>query len=233
VLGHILAHGFWRRQGQFGGGTVSGNGIRYDYREYRNTYDGVHIFHGGRKHGKAECFLLMIENDGNAVIQSLKQGVDCALDPGGSGRSLVHAAIELAKQKGAKHVYLTDLTRKEITPSQSFRLPWMYFLTTGQTWYESVIPGLRPVEGTFRIEKSRACVRNLSWASVMQAKPGIIVPVTITDIDVTQPGSAMAVLQRIKENREVAPTFFAENEDKLVGICEIGYLYGMDWIVDL
>lgn len=235
VIDHILTHEFH----QVGGGIVTGNGVRYDYRSGRNA-DGVIVFHGGRKKGKAECFLLFLNQDRTATLQSLRQASDCALDPNGTGASMVHAAMNLARSRGAVRIGLMDDSKKSLPTGKVFRLSNVYFLTTGQTWYESLIPGLQPQEKVDKIAQWRQRALTNTWEDIAQrlSQTGamapratqrlgpITLPVDISDIDVTKSGSAMAVLRRIKEAKT---DFFADYEDDILMASGIGNMFGIGW----
>jgi hypothetical protein len=221
----LLQHDFWRGQ-QAGGAIVEGDGVRYDYRTDLKREHGTVIFRGGRKAGRKECFMLMIERDKTATLHSLNQAADCALDPNGSGRSMVAAALNLARQRGATKIGLSDISTKRITKDKSFHLSNMYFLTTGRTWYESIIPGLRPVEKAALIERWRQTAITNTWADVAARLGPVPLPVSIADIDIRAPGSAMAVLQRIKA---AGADFFVDYEDDLLLASGIGNLHGRAW----
>ena len=86
-----------------------------------------------------------------------------------------------------------------------------------------------------KVEKWRNTVRTNKWSDVYTclrtANPDIVIPVDISDIDVTLPGSAMLVYQRIKEANT---DFFADvDDDDLMKCNDIGALYGMTWIADV
>lgn len=218
----LLQHEFWRGQ-QTGGAIIEGDGVRYDYRTNINREHGTVVFRGGRKAGRKECFMLLIESDKTAVLQSLSQAADCALDPNGTGRSMVNAALNLARQRGATKIGLSDISTKRISKEKLFRLSNMYFLTTGRTWYESIIPGLRSTEKAALVERWRQTALTNTWADV-GGRLGI--SVDTAGIDAHAPGSAMAVLQRIKE---AGGDFFAEHEDDLLLASGIGNLHGLSW----
>ena len=225
MLGHILRHESQRDDIQTGGGIVSGNSVRYDYRTGRNAL-GVSVFYGGRTKGKKECFLLLLNPDKTADIQWLENAADCALDPNGSGKSMVRAVLNLARQRGARSIALMDTSKKTLANNKGFRLSNMYFLTTGQTWYESLIPGLYPQEKEDKVALWRQKVQTNTWEDVHRQLGDISIPVDISDIDASQPGSAMIVLRRIKE---AGGDFFAEHEDDLLLASGIGNLHGLSW----
>ncbi len=209
------------------------DGTRYDYRVERNAVTRTRVIRGGRTAGKAECFLLFLEPDGTAELHGLKQAPDCALSDGATGRQLVKAALTLARKGKATSMTLTDLSAKETGSGKKFRLADMYFLTTGQTWYESVIPDLVPVDNAEMIAEWRERVRTNTWDSVTQGlrDRGVTIPSEFTDeIDTGHVGSAMVVLRRIKD---AGTDLFADFGEKLLLASGIGSLYRTDWIVTL
>jgi len=219
----IMTHHFWNQQR--GGDIIN---AQYDYRP---NYNGnVVVFRDGRSKGKHECFLLLIDPDKTAVLQSLKQAADCALNPGASGKDMVLAAVKLAKENGAINLSLTDNSTKHISDSKSFRLANMYFLTTGQTWYESILPDLYPTDINTDIESWRHIVKTNTWSTLSRRLGNVSLPVDISDIDIGQAGSAMLVLARIKHT---GTAFFADYENKLLVASKISSLYGINWRIDL
>jgi hypothetical protein len=216
VMRYIYANE-WK---QNGGAVVEVNGVRYDYRT--NQMNRNIVIRGGRKAGRPDCFLMMIFPDKTAILQSLKQAEDCSIEPGGTGKTMVKSVLRIAKENGVKELTLSDDSKKRFPDGRMFWLSNMYFLTTGQTWYESLIPGLRPTEKVAKIEEWRARVKTNTWESLH-----IPSPVDISDIDVSAPGSAMMVLRRIKE---IKGTYFADNEDDILNASKIGNLHGIEWI---
>ena len=221
VMGHILKH----ESLQVGGGVITGNGIRYDYRTNRNS-DGIWVFRGRRQRGGPDCFLLFLNRDRTATLQSLKQAAYCALDPNGTGKTMVRAVVNLARERGATRISLMDDSKKHLPNGKSFRLSNMYFLTIGQTWYELLIPGLKPEEKADLVAHWRQRALTNTWEEVANRLGPIPIPVDITDIDVSQPGSAMVVLRRIKD---AETDFFADYDDAVLIASNIGNLYGLAW----
>ena len=234
----ILVHDFWSRQAGGGGGTpeptiVDVSGASYEYRKGRNTR--TIVIRGGRSVGRRECFMVFIEPDGTAVLHGLKQAADCALAAGATGRHLVEAAVKVAREGHARSLSLTDLSGKDTASGKKFRLPDMYFLTTGQTWYESVIPGLVPAENGSMIAEWRYRVRTNTWDDVAEGlrARGVTIPDLeryTVGIDTDAAGSAMTVLRRIKD---AGTDVFADYGEKLLLASGIGPLYGTNWIVTL
>jgi hypothetical protein len=230
----LLSYDFWKSNGQYGGGdlTVSVPGANYNYRINRNR--GAIVIRGGRKKGRPECFLLIIEKNHTAILQSLKQAADCALNPDTTGRHLVEAALKLARERHITSLELDDISKKDLSHSKSFKLGNVYFLTSGKTWYETLIPGLYPTQKADKIAEWRERVTTNRWSDVAaRLPPGAVDAVSISGaadgIDPTVSGSAMVVLYRMKDART---TFFADWEDELLIASGIGSLYGLPWRTD-
>ena len=210
-------------------------GARYDYRAERNAVTRTVVIRGGRSGRQTECFLVFLEPDGTAELHGLKQAPDCALTEGATGATMVAAALQIARKAKAKSLSLTDLSGKDTATGKKFRLPDMYFLTTGQTWYESLIPGLVPIENVAMIAEWRDRVRTNTWDDVatgLRAREASIPDLArFTDgIDTGATGSAMAVLRRIKD---AGTDVFADYGEKLLLAIGIGPLYRTNWIVML
>ncbi len=208
-------------------------GARYDYRAERNAVTRTVVIRGGRSGRQTECFLVFLEPDGTAELHGLKPASDCALTEGATGRQMVAAALQIARKAKAKSLSLTDLSVKETASGKKFRLPDMYFLTTGQTWYESLIPGLVPIENAAMIAEWRDRVRTNTWDDVAEGlrRRGVTLPADLTEgIDTGRTGSATAVLRRIKD---AGTDVFADYGEKLLLASGIGPLYRTDWIVTL
>jgi hypothetical protein len=174
--------------------------------------------------------LLFLEPSGDAVLQNLTQHENCTIDPNSSGRTLLLATINLAKKYGAKTFELMDISTKKTASGAKFILSDMYFLTTGKTWYQSIIPSLEPYDPQSTVEELpiwKERVENNTWAEVASRMPSdMVIPVDISDVDINAPGSAMAVLNRIKQ---VQTDFFPKYEKKLLVASGVSSLYGVGW----
>ena len=221
---------------QYGGarryGVVSANGFKYNYMEDTDS-DTISI-HAGMPRRKSECFLLLLEPDQTASLQSMKQSPDCSLTDGATSHNLVHAAFALAKEKGAHRIFLTDEATKHLPNGKHFRLSDMYFLATGQTWYEHVA-AVKPVaadEATIQRWRERVLTNrwNDVFACLTTEFPALVIPVDTADIDGGGAGSAMTVFRRIKEART---DFFADYWLDLLRCCGIGPIERITWFADL
>lgn len=196
--------------------------------EYIDVECGITMF-GGLLGSSLPCFLLSMEND-CGDLQSIE--VDCW---GETAKHTVLAAATLAKQRGAKRLIFTDISTKHIGDT-SFRLSDMYFLTSGQTWYESVLPiHLVRKQDAKDIEQWRIRALTNTWQSVYEClqnrNPDIHIPdECLEGVDVTQKGSARIVLAKIKD---IQLDFFEEYDFELVFCSNTGFLYGLDWEADL
>lgn len=220
---------------QTGGGEVTIDGYRYDYRD---TNGGYTVF-GGRSKGKRPCFILLVDGE-TANLQSIETGKDCSkewgcnltpVDAGGASvQHTVRAAIAVAQQRGVKQLFLTDNATKHIGPGVSFPLSNMTFVTTGRTWYESFLP-VRPVDAGTAVNQWREIVATLTWGSVWICLKKAIPELTV-DIgdDVTDDTPACDVFRQLKGQKS---TFFADTKHWLPPCCGIGSLYGLDWVMDL
>ena len=95
------------------------------------------------------------------------------------------------------------------------------FITTGQTWYESIIPDLQIV-GRRTIDADRARIQQTTWREV---GADLLAP---TNIDISAPGSALSVLRAIKADHDNC-WFFSENMTKLMGRSGVETFNGTDW----
>ncbi len=216
----------WPRQ--VGGGTITQNGFRYNYREFPK--ENVIEIYGGGKGGRKQCFFMMINPDKTAVLQGLKAGSECSLDGGATTKNMLKAAFQLAKEKGATMIELDDNAKKYIDGHRYFYLSDMYFLTTGKTWYESADVGIHPApEQTVLVEKWRGYARTNTWAFVA-SRLDLSLPIDISDIDVNAPGSAMVVFNRMKE---AGTDFFVMYNGELLPASNIGALGQIRWVADL
>jgi len=196
--------------------------------EYIDVECGITMF-GGLLGSSLPCFLLSMENDCGA-LQSIE--VECW---GETAKHTVLAAAKLAKQRGAKRLTFTDNSTKHIGDT-SFRLSDMYFLTSGKTWYESILPiHLVDKKSARKLETWRVKVLTNTWQTVYEClqnrNPDIHIPDgCLEGVDVTQKGSARIVLTRIQD---MHTDFFAEYEDDIVYCSGMGTLHGYVWEADL
>ncbi len=186
------------------------------------------------------CFVLSIDPTGKAELKSLEQSDDCAVKPEeigehvgiGTGKKLLLAAYNLAVKKGATSFTFSDNSKKEVNSGVEFTLSDMYFLTKGVTWYESIIPGLRPTDKYYHvIEEYRKIVKTNTWADVASRLPSDVkITTDISMYDINAPGSAMMVLNEIKNHQ---PEFFPLYTNTLVSASNIKTLEASVWTADI
>jgi len=209
-------------------GIVSADGFRYKYSCYEYDTNTL-IFNGGN--GRP-CFVLEIKpSDGSASLITLERNIRCSMDTGATTQTAGRAAFALAKEMGVTTITLTDNASKHLNPGNTaaFVVSDMEFLSQGKTWYETFLP-VRPTETTL-IENWRHRVLTNAWSSVYsclrQHQPDIVIPVSIEDVPIDQPGSAMEVFRRIKRART---DFFVKYRFILPMCSGIQTLYGTSWV---
>jgi hypothetical protein len=221
----------WRQRG--GGSVVTQGGYRYYIRE---SMDGDTLeIRGGGVPDKSYCFLLFISPDHTAELHEIHRGATCSLDgPDAPTGNMIQLAVRLAKDRAAHTLYITDNARVPIAPGSptKFRLADVSLLTTGQSWYHPFLPLTSKDDDSLARWRTRA--ENNTWDDVYRCLRlrynDITVPVDFTDIDTSQPGSAKAVLTRIKQQRT---DFFAKYEAELLPCSGIGSIYGWTWTAQL
>lgn len=135
---------------------------------YYNSEPNIHLdpktilIYGGREKGKYPCFILIIKN-GLAILQGVKRGDDCFTDGFDNTKDIVIAAFSLAKSMGCTAFQLTDNSTKTCN-SHTFTLSDMYFVTTGQTWYESILQVKIQDYSDSQMESFRKIVKTAKWA---------------------------------------------------------------------
>jgi hypothetical protein len=193
--------------------TVTFNGKNYTYREEEGG-DYLYLFRG---EAKRYCFEIDIqidsENKKYAHLRSFYNFSDCSQQKNSNGKDLFLAVVELLKQRKdiISYMDLTDDSGKELPNGKKIPLGDMYFVCTGETWYGSLLPLVPDKMIAEDINISRKKVRRNRWNNVyncLKARyPSLTIPVDISDIDTTKPGSAMQVFRRIKEAKT---DFFAD-----------------------
>lgn len=127
------------------GGTTREHEVIYKghkiyYNISPNTNDNIDIIfiYGGRDAGRRPCFHMSIK-DTTANLNSIERGLDCFVDRYNNTKIMVEIAFQIAKDNGCNKFYLTDNSYISCPPFR-FHLADVYFLTKGQTWYESILP---------------------------------------------------------------------------------------------
>jgi len=187
------------------------------------------IFGGLRR----PCFHLSIK-DKIANLISIERGEDCFVDRHNNTKEMVELAFKIAKDKGCKTFFLTDNSYISCPPTaQQFKLSDVYFLTTGQTWYESILPIKITEYDDEQMVEYRRRAKTLSWSRVaayLVSKGASLDFIDVNGIDVDGVGSAMEVLTRIKKMKNgISCRFFAEHTDNIRFIAELISFHGTLW----
>ena len=210
------------------------NGHKIYYNSYENPYGNNHILiiDGGRDSGRRPCFTLTIENN-LAILQSLERGDDCFIDRHNKTKDLVHVAFQIAKQNGCTEFELTDNAILRCPPYK-FNLSDIYFLTTGQTWYESIIPITIKSLLPSQILEYRNRAKKNKWSTISKYLLSIGAKldfISTEDIDVNKIGSALTVLNRIKQMKNtISCKFFATYTESILFASNIPSFYAKTWI---
>ena len=216
-----------------GSGTVRLTNSHVLFWRGESPQDGSidYMIYGGRQPDRQPCFSLSISPDHTSVLTTLERGSDCFIHAPESSKGLVLSAYHLAAYNGATSMTLSD--RSSLRCPYRISLPDLSFLTTGKTWYESILPTLRlvPTENKDRFESMRSKVQMNTWDSVSN-RCNNLPPLDISDIDTSSPGSAMAVLNRAKKSGRYCQ-YFSENMTNLLACSGIESVYDMVWICDI
>lgn len=174
----------------------------------REVKDGTHIFLYSGPSKPCFCLELLLK-ERHAILQGVRRRTDCFVDKHSDSRNIISVAVALAKERGMITIELTD--NSTIRPDLSF-------LTTGKTWYESILPNLNATE-TPKLELWRSRVLSNTWRKVGAGLPMF----DTTGIDIDEPGSAMAVLARADY------AAISANMDQLLEQSGILSLHGRHW----
>jgi len=210
---------------------ITYNGHKIYYLEVENPWgDKDTIFYnGGRDAGRRPCFILSVTGK-QGILQSLERG--CFVDKHESTKDLVTVAFLLAKEKGCTEFELTDNSTIWRKP-QKFILSDVYFLTHGQTWYESILTIKSNNYSDLQLANFRKLAKTNKWSTIADylvendVKLDFISPL-IKGIDINKPGSAMVVLNKIMKN-DISCRFFAENTGLILIASKIPSMYGTSW----
>lgn len=211
------------------------NGHKIYYTSYENEFgDKDTIFiNGGRDAGRRPCFILSITGT-VGTLQSLERGSDCFVDKHDNSRDLVKVAFQIAKEKGCTDFELTDNAFKSCLSKNKFNLSNVYFLTKGVTWYESILPITIKSWKESKLNKYRQNVKKTKWSTIgkfLLAAGANLDFVSTEGVDVTKAGSALIVLNRIKDmQNDVSCQFFAEFTGEILIATKIESFHGTSWI---
>lgn len=184
----------------------------------REVKDGKHFYIYG---GPARpCFSIELQKN-HAILQDIARGKHCFAD----SHTTVRAAAMIAKERGAHTMELSD--NSVIYCPERIALSDLSFVTTGQTWYESVLPNMTATKFTF-LDQWRNAVTTNTWRIVGQGLPMF----DTKGIDIDAPGSAMEVLNRAKNSRHKCALLSA-NMDQILQQSGILSMYGRHWVCRL
>ena len=170
----------------------------------------------------APCFRLEIEKAGtHAVLGEVIRRNKCFADNSTESRNLVRAAYQVARDRGIRTLEITD--NSVIYCPDRVILSDLSFLTTGKTWYESII-SLTCMDFP-QLEQFRRKVLTNTWRTV----GGEFRDIRITGIDIDAPGSALQVLAAMKREGSYC-RFFSDNIEALIYRSGIKTLHGKQWI---
>ena len=215
---------------QSGSGRISVNRHIINYREYNGDNGTDTVIFAGRDRKKRACFSLKIYKTGEAILESVDRRKNCFIDDHANSKDLVKAAFQIAKNKGAKRLELTD--NSFIQCPEKISLADLYFLTTGKTWYESIIP--LKCGKQVMVDKFRELVKTNSWSSVyiklIELNPDFQKYDFEVDNDINKIGSAMEVLSKLKKSGKHC-NFFSEYMYELLLCSGIQSLRNFTWSI--
>ena len=178
--------------------------------------DTVYI-HGGESQ---PCFELLLDDE--AVLSSVKRQIGCFMDDNPESRDIVRAAYKVAQMYGARTLTLTD--NSSIHCPETVLLSDLSFLTTGKTWYESILPLECRSFTREALEKYRERALSNTWRAVGDG----MLDIEITGVDIEEPGSAAHVLGAMKQARSFCTFLHTEMAELLVR-SRIPTMYGTEW----
>lgn len=203
-----------------------------------------YVIRGEKVDGSMPCFILHIIHTAPqpyAYLLNITKGTSCSLEDNATSADIVCAVVQLAKEKGAKWIELTDeskICKDELRNIPSISLANYYFLTRGKTWYETILPFIPEDK---KIEEYRNKVLTNSWNFIMSNLKRINIgianeiihnfPVNISHIDTTKAGSAMTILSMIPPN--VRCSFYHKYMSYLITASDIFTINGTVWSLPL
>lgn len=186
----------------------------------------------GKADNKMPCFRLSIIPGGEAGLISLEKGKECFLDNYDNSRDLVQVAYMIAKNKGAKTLKITD-NSKIYCPDKVY-LSNLSFLTTGKTWYESILDVYPAEDENNELATMRKRAFENKWIDVANnlLRKDIVLPFSVKGIDINEPGSAMKVLSKAKNSKKFC-NIFSTNISEIMLSSDIINFKGKDWLLDI
>lgn len=219
------------------------NDQTFEYNEDVNL-DGRLIALYGKWNGSKECFRIDFDIHTNgqkyAILSSLDGNKACSTDGSAKSANILRAAVELAREKGAHWVDLSDASKicKDVgVPPVS--LANYSMLSRGQTWYETIYP-FQSDEPEL-VEDIREQVRTKSWNDVITALRirhpvrcrNMLrdMPMSLSSISLDEPGSIMKVIRSIP--RAARCSFLYKYMDNIFDALSIRSLDGRVWWLPL
>lgn len=219
------------------------DGQVFEYNDDIKNTNG-HTIITGKWNGSHECFRIKMHTHTNgqqfAELSSLDGHRSCSNDGSAKSANIVRAAVELARQKGAHWIELSDnskICKDRDFPSIS--LANYYFLSRAQTWYETIFPFQS--DNPEEIDDIREQVRNTSWKTMMIAlkkrHPSRYknmlqdMPQSVSTIRIDKPGSIMEVVRSIPYNERCV--FLSKYMNSIFDALSIRSLDGKNWWLPL
>ena len=224
-------HRYWRlhhymapyKFPQKGGGRhllyIEGHPIEFMTEASGNTM----LILAGNNPSTSPCFALELYMDQKtATLQTLERRPACFIDGHPDSRNLVRAAYIIAQKRGIRSMTFTDYSH--INCPAKVQLANLSFLTTGSTWYESILPITCSSPICNNLDRYRTLAHTNSWRQVGHG----LADIDITGIDIDAPGSAMAVMAAMKEAKEYC-WFYHKYMGTLLMRSGIESLHGTEW----
>ena len=202
-----------------------------------NIYGDINtlLISGGRDAGRRPCFHMTMKNS-VAHLQTLERGADCFVDRHNNTKEMVEVAFRLARQNKCSKFELTDNSYISCKNGR-FHLADVYFLTKGQTWYESILPINIIRNDDFEMATYRHRAKTIQWKKVadyLVTKGTSLDFIDISGININDIGSSMAVLGRIKSMKnDISCKFFSENTGHILFISTLPSFHGSLWNFEL
>jgi len=206
---------------QVGGGDSEMIYVRgHPIRIFTMDEDDVTLYIAGGE--SAPCFRLDIAKAGNrAILGEVVRRNKCFAEGGTESRDIVRAAYQVARDRGVRILEFTD--NSVIYCPERVILSDLSFLTTGQTWYESIIP-IKCLNCP-GIEDYRRRVRTNTWRVVGHG----LVDINLSGVDIDASGSAMQVLTALKKDGHFCQ-FFSDKMADLIYRSGIKTFHEKQWI---
>lgn len=178
------------------------------------------------------CFRLSITPGDNSVACLLSLDKECFLDNYDNSRDLVKAAYIIAKNKGAKTLKITD--NSTIYCPDKVYLSNLSFLTTGKTWYESILDVYPAEDENNELATMRKRAFENKWIDVANnlLRKDIVLPFSVKGIDINEQGSAMKVLAKAKNSKKFCNLFGKYMSEILLSSNIINFK-GKEWLLDI